>query len=415
MKHPAPFKNSTEVLNSPSPFHTFKESMKFNETLPKLNLSVRHPALEFDKDVISITTDTNYNISPEYGDAFIAPDLDENDDEKPVETSSPGKNNTSKKPEPPKYSKMNSTNQFVLNVPRPSDHADSKEELLNNLFGFIFKDDDELPSVPKSTESPTAHKNNGTSTTITSAPLQNNSVPLKLLTILNSTKKDSLGKTEPPQRKNNKIIDPTSKLEKSTTPVSIVSTAIPETKDSSENLTILRDVLLATLNNPSMDKVDDLVKNPPFLQMPINKTPFIDSHSTLTANTNHRFQSSPIRSDLDFIIPELSGKTDTNLNHNNLSPDNYHVLPEYVTGSLTNTESYVINPVDVDKLKQHHSEGETRIFTKPLKDPAGILKLAGCNIYGRMYRVGRIISELSGPCLECRCTEVGVSCTPLSC
>nr|CAD7262978.1 unnamed protein product [Timema shepardi] len=36
---------------------------------------------------------------------------------------------------------------------------------------------------------------------------------------------------------------------------------------------------------------------------------------------------------------------------------------------------------------------------------SGILKLAGCNIYGRMYRVGKIISELSTPCLECMCTE----------
>ncbi|XP_030755472.1 uncharacterized protein LOC115881889 isoform X2 [Sitophilus oryzae] len=44
-----------------------------------------------------------------------------------------------------------------------------------------------------------------------------------------------------------------------------------------------------------------------------------------------------------------------------------------------------------------------------------ILKLAGCNIYGRMYRVGRIISELSGPCLECKCTEIGVQCRQLSC
>ncbi|XP_044755461.1 uncharacterized protein LOC123314330 [Coccinella septempunctata] len=46
---------------------------------------------------------------------------------------------------------------------------------------------------------------------------------------------------------------------------------------------------------------------------------------------------------------------------------------------------------------------------------AAILKLAGCNIYGRMYRVGRIISELSGPCLECKCTEVGVQCKHLKC
>ncbi|XP_015431468.1 PREDICTED: uncharacterized protein LOC107187809 [Dufourea novaeangliae] len=46
---------------------------------------------------------------------------------------------------------------------------------------------------------------------------------------------------------------------------------------------------------------------------------------------------------------------------------------------------------------------------------ASLLKLAGCNIYGRMYRVGRIITELSGPCLECRCTEIGVQCKQLEC
>ncbi|XP_037973848.2 mucin-5AC isoform X2 [Plutella xylostella] len=46
---------------------------------------------------------------------------------------------------------------------------------------------------------------------------------------------------------------------------------------------------------------------------------------------------------------------------------------------------------------------------------AGLLKLAGCNIYGRMYRVGRIIAELSSACQECRCTEQGVQCRALAC
>ncbi|XP_053625088.1 mucin-2-like [Plodia interpunctella] len=45
----------------------------------------------------------------------------------------------------------------------------------------------------------------------------------------------------------------------------------------------------------------------------------------------------------------------------------------------------------------------------------GLLKLAGCNIYGRMYRVGRIIAELSTPCQECWCTEIGVQCKQLAC
>nr|XP_023027236.1 uncharacterized protein LOC111515240 [Leptinotarsa decemlineata] len=44
-----------------------------------------------------------------------------------------------------------------------------------------------------------------------------------------------------------------------------------------------------------------------------------------------------------------------------------------------------------------------------------VINLAGCNIYGRMYRVGRIILELSGPCVECKCTEIGVHCEDLKC
>lgn len=73
---------------------------------------------------------------------------------------------------------------------------------------------------------------------------------------------------------------------------------------------------------------------------------------------------------------------------------------------------------NLETIKRHQSEKPPKIYAKPL--PAknidlGLLKLAGCNIYGRMYRVGRIISELSGPCMQCMCEEVGVHCTPLEC
>ena len=88
----------------------------------------------------------------------------------------------------------------------------------------------------------------------------------------------------------------------------------------------------------------------------------------------------------------------------------------------SNQKPYVVNAdiratLEENALKQH---GTAQIFTKPsssnaFRDSVGLLKLAGCNIYGRMYRVGRIISELSGPCLECKCTEIGVHCTPLNC
>lgn len=76
-------------------------------------------------------------------------------------------------------------------------------------------------------------------------------------------------------------------------------------------------------------------------------------------------------------------------------------------------------------FKQHTEIKSNYGITKPIKtktDPfefgslqASMLKISGCNIYGRMYRVGKIIAELSTPCLECMCTEIGVHCNQLKC
>lgn len=179
---------------------------------------------------------------------------------------------------------------------------------------------------------------------------------------------------------------------------------------------------LSTVNRPSItqqhaENSDDLLpKSPVFLTRPINKLSpsFISSANFPALNSlesKHNFQKNPIRSELDLIVPELNKNKQTNdFSHtNNFSSENYQILPDDT--NIANTESYVINPVDIDKLN-----GETKIFTPPNKhNPAGLLKLAGCNIYGRMYRVGKIIAELSSRCLECRCTEVGVTCTPLNC
>ena len=43
------------------------------------------------------------------------------------------------------------------------------------------------------------------------------------------------------------------------------------------------------------------------------------------------------------------------------------------------------------------------------------LKLSACNIYGRVYRLGRIIDELSSTCTKCKCTHEGVQCQALKC
>jgi len=76
---------------------------------------------------------------------------------------------------------------------------------------------------------------------------------------------------------------------------------------------------------------------------------------------------------------------------------------------------------DVEVMQ--HTDVKPNVGITPLKTKvdtefnllASMLKISGCNIYGRMYRVGKIISELSNPCLECMCTEIGVHCNQLKC
>ncbi|XP_024940762.1 uncharacterized protein LOC107267336 isoform X1 [Cephus cinctus] len=80
----------------------------------------------------------------------------------------------------------------------------------------------------------------------------------------------------------------------------------------------------------------------------------------------------------------------------------------------TGTTSTTLMPEKTMKLPTSSSSINILDNDVPLA-VASLLKLAGCNIYGRMYRVGRIITELSGPCLECRCTEIGVQCEELGC
>lgn len=69
--------------------------------------------------------------------------------------------------------------------------------------------------------------------------------------------------------------------------------------------------------------------------------------------------------------------------------------------------------------QQHKKQQPTsmEIFSKPTNPTMnGLLKLAGCNIYGQMYEVGHVIAELSSACLECKCLpDIGVGCMQLKC
>lgn len=79
--------------------------------------------------------------------------------------------------------------------------------------------------------------------------------------------------------------------------------------------------------------------------------------------------------------------------------------------------------VEIDQQPAQYADVKSNVAVRPLKTKvdadfnlvASMLKISGCNIYGRMYRVGKIIAELSNPCLECMCTEIGVHCNQLKC
>ena len=88
------------------------------------------------------------------------------------------------------------------------------------------------------------------------------------------------------------------------------------------------------------------------------------------------------------------------------------------TATVTNTSPAEMSVTSSSAAEAPPSRNLTtskKTLEKDAGPTGGLLKLAGCNIYGRMYGVGRIITELSGPCRECRCTDVGVQCKPLGC
>lgn len=110
----------------------------------------------------------------------------------------------------------------------------------------------------------------------------------------------------------------------------------------------------------------------------------------------------------------------------NLEDPNDHSSKDTKTKEISTTSrsATIINQKPGEEKKfskasekmEDFTESVTKIIENEIPmSVTSLLKLAGCNIYGRMYRVGRIITELSGPCLECRCTEIGVQCKQLKC
>ncbi|EDW76489.2 uncharacterized protein Dwil_GK15486 [Drosophila willistoni] len=141
----------------------------------------------------------------------------------------------------------------------------------------------------------------------------------------------------------------------------------------------------------------------PFLNSPFDKLPFMDASYEVRQQQQHQME----------LQQQQQQQQPQQFHHyqHALSSGNGNNSP---TGATSNTFSNaaVASPFAGDSGSSSSGSSSS---TSSLMDPTGQLKLAGCNIYGRMYRVGRIIVELSSQCLECMCTEVGVKCGPLDC
>ncbi|KAL7741625.1 hypothetical protein ACLKA6_019393 [Drosophila palustris] len=174
----------------------------------------------------------------------------------------------------------------------------------------------------------------------------------------------------------------TSVKPKGTTTATTVTTAIAKPTTAATTTTTTATTAAATTTSTSTTTT---VR--PLLMSPFDTLPFMNASYEVRPHMSQPQQQ---------LLLELQER-----------PQQFHHYQHAPSSSTTTTTTSA--PVAAAAATAVGGGGES------LMDPTGILKLAGCNIYGRMYRVGRIIVELSNQCLECKCTEVGVKCGPLDC
>lgn len=147
-----------------------------------------------------------------------------------------------------------------------------------------------------------------------------------------------------------------------------------------------------------------------------------------------------------YMIKNENAQSKTILNYTELQDNNIEPINSYFVPPLGNFEEVILNPTkkpftSVKKppksgnpsyhsttYRPRHTTAKVIPLGKPhteknipqviAADPgaaSGVLKLSGCNIFGKMYRLGQSIFEISTPCLQCMCAEIGVHCTPLKC
>ncbi|KAH8402938.1 hypothetical protein KR222_000551 [Zaprionus bogoriensis] len=178
-----------------------------------------------------------------------------------------------------------------------------------------------------------------------------------------------------------------------TTTTTSTTTAIPTTTTTTSTTTTT--TLPSTTVGAAAAAIASSTMHP-FLMSPFDKLPFMDTSYEVRP---HMLQ--PQRQQQQQLLEEQQ------------QPQQFHHYQHAPSSSSSSTTTTTTAATPTATGAAGGASGG--VGGVSLMNPTGMLKLAGCNIYGRMYRVGRIIVELSNQCLECKCTEVGVKCGPLDC
>lgn len=154
------------------------------------------------------------------------------------------------------------------------------------------------------------------------------------------------------------------------------------------------------------------------LTSPINQTTEYDDDSQHNVIPNFKKISSNFTSYIDELLHENVLEEKTTVKVFKTSSTSTTAAPQTSTSkpikSIINDDDFIIKHLKAPTaIAVKTPQGVTEIFSKPTSPTMnGLLKLAGCNIYGQMYDVGKIIDELSNVCLECKCLpDIGVGCT----
>lgn len=96
--------------------------------------------------------------------------------------------------------------------------------------------------------------------------------------------------------------------------------------------------------------------------------------------------------------------------NNQRGTTSYHQMSSSTERSTIANSDYNQRPSAPLPFSLPRSQDDIDILLKNLG-----IKLSGCNVVGKMYSVGEVIEELSGDCLRCMCSDIGVHCAERKC